>query len=532
MARTILLADDSVTAQNMGRRILVDAGYEVITVNNGSTALKKITEEKPDLIVLDVYMPGYGGLEVCQRIREAPETARIPVLLTVGKLEPFKADEARRVRADAFIVKPFEASELLTALTNLEDKIVAQPTVPQRGQHQGSTEPAKDYGDKDRGWRSRLRIPSVRGKRDAEAASDSGSAASEDYYEVKLRGSESAQKPAEGNAAVGASGPEAQKAEPQDGQGSQAGPAVEQQLSPPVTDQAAADLAAPRPGTEAPTPMQSASATAGDAGAQGERKSVEDEVAAVLATIPDNANGAATMAATAAQLQPTGPRWIAESVAPTKDESSLVLEQEMEKATAAATVAVDAARSILSHYGISSEPTATSIPQETKLPELPEKPASSEDTVKAQDAPLAASPAEPVVGPAAPLPEASDSKAKEVPAPAAQASDGAAAESQAASNQAAVPSQPTVPAEPPALVAESKDSSAAAVEHLLAGSVTPELASELVAAVQSTVSQATQPGAGPEGSGDAITSIVDKVLAELKPKLIEEIAKKMKKDNQ
>ena len=96
MARKILLADDSVTAQNMGRRILSDAGYDVTTVNNGSAALKKIAESKPDLIVLDVYMPGYGGLEVCQRLREAPETARIPVLLTVGKLEPFKADEARR----------------------------------------------------------------------------------------------------------------------------------------------------------------------------------------------------------------------------------------------------------------------------------------------------------------------------------------------------------------------------------------------------------------------------------------------------
>jgi len=529
LARTILLADDSVTAQNMGRRILVDAGYEVITVNNGSTALKKITEEKPDLIVLDVYMPGYGGLEVCQRIREAPETARIPVLLTVGKLEPFKADEARRVRADAFIVKPFEASELLTALTNLEDKIVAQPTGPQRAQHPASTEPTKDYGDKDRGWRSRLRIP-VRGKsRDAEAGSDSASAPAEEYYEVKLRGSESAQKPAEGNAVASSGGPEALKAEPQDGQGSQAGPAVEQQLSLPVTGQAAADLAVARSGTEAPVPTQSASAAAGDAGAQGGRKSVEDEVAAVLATIPDNAKGTATLVATAAQLQPTGPRWIAEAVAPTKDESSLVLEQEMERATAAATVAVDAARSILSHYGVSSAPTETSIPQDTKLPE---KPAASDDTVKSQEAPIAASPAEPMGGgTAATLPEASDQKAKEAPAPAAPASPGSAAESQEASNQAAAPSQPTVPAEPPAAVVESKESSAAAVEHLLAGSLTPELASELVAAAQSTVSQATQPGASPEGSGDAITSIVDKVLAELKPKLIEEIAKKMKKDN-
>src|ERR1051326_6559598 len=112
----------------MGRRILMDAGYEVLTVNNGSAALKRIAEAKPDLIVLDVYMPGYGGLEVCQRIRESSDTARIPVLLTVGKLEPFKPEEVRRVRADAFIVKPFEASELLTALTKLEDKIVPQPT--------------------------------------------------------------------------------------------------------------------------------------------------------------------------------------------------------------------------------------------------------------------------------------------------------------------------------------------------------------------------------------------------------------------
>ena len=70
MARKVLLADDSVTAQNMGRRIMTDAGYEVITVNNGSAALKKIHESQPDLIVLDVYMPGYGGLEVCQRLKE------------------------------------------------------------------------------------------------------------------------------------------------------------------------------------------------------------------------------------------------------------------------------------------------------------------------------------------------------------------------------------------------------------------------------------------------------------------------------
>src|SRR6202051_3518169 len=134
LARKILLADDSVTAQNMGRKILADAGDEVITVNNGSAALKKIAELKPDIIILDVYMPGYSGLEVCQRLKEAQETSRIPVLLTVGKLEPFKPEEAQRVRAEGYIVKPFEASELLSALSKLEDKVVprAEPSKPGR----------------------------------------------------------------------------------------------------------------------------------------------------------------------------------------------------------------------------------------------------------------------------------------------------------------------------------------------------------------------------------------------------------------
>lgn len=166
MARKILLADDSVTAQNMGRRILTDAGYEVITVNNGSAALKKIAEQKPDLVVLDVYMPGYGGLEVCQRIKETRETARIPVLLTVGKLEPFKPEEARRVRADAFIVKPFDVTELLAALTKLEDKIIPQPETYKPGRFAKAiaavehSDTGERFGNAETGWKNRIIIPS------------------------------------------------------------------------------------------------------------------------------------------------------------------------------------------------------------------------------------------------------------------------------------------------------------------------------------------------------------------------------------
>src|SRR5262249_59131108 len=97
----------------MGRKILTDAGYEVVTVNNGSAALKKVSEAQPELIVLDVYMPGYSGLEVCQRIKDSRETSHIPVLLTVGKLEPFKQDEAPRVPPHPIIIKPFQTRQFM-----------------------------------------------------------------------------------------------------------------------------------------------------------------------------------------------------------------------------------------------------------------------------------------------------------------------------------------------------------------------------------------------------------------------------------
>jgi CheY-like chemotaxis protein len=167
LARKILLADDSVTAQNMGRKILTDAGYDVVTVNNGSAALKRVAELKPDLIVLDVYMPGYSGLEVCQRLKDSPDTERLPVLLTVGKLEPFKPEEARRVKADAYIIKPFEASELLTALARMEDRMVPGQAAGSRFGDGGSRK-SEGEGDADTGWKNRLRFPSKKKKEEPE----------------------------------------------------------------------------------------------------------------------------------------------------------------------------------------------------------------------------------------------------------------------------------------------------------------------------------------------------------------------------
>jgi CheY-like chemotaxis protein len=123
VALKILLADDSMIAQNMGKKILTDAGYDVVPVSNGAAAVKRLPEIKPDIVLLDVYMPGYTGLEVCEKIKAFPGTAQVPVLLTVGKLEPFRAEDGIKVKADGVIVKPFEATDLVAVVAKLAERI-------------------------------------------------------------------------------------------------------------------------------------------------------------------------------------------------------------------------------------------------------------------------------------------------------------------------------------------------------------------------------------------------------------------------
>ena len=266
MARKILLADDSVTAQNMGRKILADAGYDVVTVNNGSAALKRITEIKPDLIVLDVYMPGYSGLEVCQRLKDVAGTAHIPVLLTVGKLEPFKPEEARRVKADAHIVKPFEASELLTAIMRLEDRMVPLSTSVSGVERFGGDATSRATESKagaDTGWKSRLGFPSKKKKEELQPESEdvATEATFRDFRKAKNK--------------TGASAPVTVKEPPPPGQEPGLVPDIPRDITPEELDAlsaVAAKLDGPTPAVaaevkkeiEPPTPVVEASAAEGE----------------------------------------------------------------------------------------------------------------------------------------------------------------------------------------------------------------------------------------------------------------------------
>lgn len=126
----ILLADDSLTAQNMGKKILTDAGYDVVTVSNGAAAVRKLPEVSPDMVLLDIYMPGYSGLEVCALMKSDPQTAQIPVLLTVGKLEPFLPEDGMRVKAEGVIIKPFEATDLLAVVNRMAERVPPPAPAP------------------------------------------------------------------------------------------------------------------------------------------------------------------------------------------------------------------------------------------------------------------------------------------------------------------------------------------------------------------------------------------------------------------
>jgi len=119
MSLKILLADDDVTAQNMGKKILTAVGYDVVTVSNGVAAIKKIAEVHPDIVLLDVYMAGHSGVELCKEMKATAELAQMPILLTVGKMEPFSPEQGIKVKADGLIIKPFDVANLITAVEKL-----------------------------------------------------------------------------------------------------------------------------------------------------------------------------------------------------------------------------------------------------------------------------------------------------------------------------------------------------------------------------------------------------------------------------
>jgi putative two-component system response regulator len=131
----VLVADDEATNVNILTRLMVRLGYEVVSARNGELALEAVAREHPDIVLLDVNMPGIDGFEVCRRLKHTPATRLIPIILITA----LTAIEDRicgiDAGADDIITKPFVVAELearvrsLTRLKRYTDELDSAESV-------------------------------------------------------------------------------------------------------------------------------------------------------------------------------------------------------------------------------------------------------------------------------------------------------------------------------------------------------------------------------------------------------------------
>jgi CheY-like chemotaxis protein len=111
--KKILLVDDSSTILMMEKFILRNGPYEIVTAVNGEEAVQKASEQRPDLILLDVIMPKMGGFEACRRIRTAEDTQSIPIIMVTTRGEAANVESGWASGCNDYVTKPINAVELL-----------------------------------------------------------------------------------------------------------------------------------------------------------------------------------------------------------------------------------------------------------------------------------------------------------------------------------------------------------------------------------------------------------------------------------
>lgn len=129
MAKKILLADDSITIQKVVELAFRDAGFEVTCVGDGASAIRRLQESVPDLVLADVQMPEQNGYEVCRAVKANPHAAHVPVLLLRGTFEPWDEQKAAEVGAEGSIIKPFESDKLVEQVQEILNRPAAASPV-------------------------------------------------------------------------------------------------------------------------------------------------------------------------------------------------------------------------------------------------------------------------------------------------------------------------------------------------------------------------------------------------------------------
>ncbi len=117
--RKILLIDDHDSVLKLLEAVLKVRNYEVCYASSGAEGLEMAQKESPDLVLLDVMMPGMDGFKVCQALKQAEATKSIPVVFLTARGEDTDREMGQRVGGEGFIKKPFRSSDLMTTISEL-----------------------------------------------------------------------------------------------------------------------------------------------------------------------------------------------------------------------------------------------------------------------------------------------------------------------------------------------------------------------------------------------------------------------------
>ena len=111
--------DDDVTITTLMKALQTMEGHQPVTVNDSMEAVKVADSEKPDLITLDLMMPGLTGFELCELLHQDPRFANTPIMIISARDDPESKEKAMRVGAKAYLTKPFGVEELTQYISDL-----------------------------------------------------------------------------------------------------------------------------------------------------------------------------------------------------------------------------------------------------------------------------------------------------------------------------------------------------------------------------------------------------------------------------
>jgi DNA-binding response OmpR family regulator len=119
--RTVLVVDDEEDIRMVLEARLAAAGFRVQTAANGMEALSQIRSSPPDLIVLDLMLPGIDGFGICGMVKRDQRFSRIPIIMLTARVQPNDHKTSVKLGADAYMTKPFRAEELIGRIRELLD---------------------------------------------------------------------------------------------------------------------------------------------------------------------------------------------------------------------------------------------------------------------------------------------------------------------------------------------------------------------------------------------------------------------------